>query len=427
MKLRLRVVNRACSLGNKEFTRLKAPMSNRLSIAIVVYAVMLGTFANNAVSTMYVLYEKQFRLTSLTITMVFATYAIATLVALLLFGRLSDDVGRKPLMIVGTCFVIASTTIFLFAKGTIDLYFGRAVMGLATGTVTSAGSAALVELQPEHDSQRASLYTTLGFLSGAALGPLIFGGVEQYLAHPLTTPFLVELGIEFLGLIGLLFLKEPASSRRDVTLWRPRRPVVPIEIRPRFVIAGLVVAIGWMVGGIYGSLSGSLDRQLLHVSNHGEVGVILFVFAFVGGLSQMMFRTKPPQLTMVVGVIAQVIGVISVECALFSASAALFLVATVITGIGNGLCFIGSLALVQEISPPGMKAELVAAYNVVAYFALSLPIVGVGIMANTVGLKSATLVFTVALIALAATTLIGIRRTLDHRLGSTSLRESTIV
>lgn len=402
-------------------------MSNRLSIAIVVYVVMLGTFANNAVSTTYVLYERRFGLTSLTITMIFATYAIATLTALMTFGRLSDDIGRKPLMVAGTCLVIASTVIFLLAKGTIDLYLGRAVMGLATGTVTSAGSAALVELQVDHDSQRASLLTTLGFLGGAALGPLIFGGVEQYFAHPMTAPFLVELGIEVLGLIGLMFLKEPALNHPRALVWRLRRPGVPIEIRSRFVIAGLVVAIGWMVGGIYASLSGTLDRQLLHVSNLAEVGVILFVFASVGGLSQIVFRTRPPRTTMLVGVIAQVVGVVCVECALFSVSAELFLIATVITGVGNGLCFIGSLALVQEISPPAMRAELVAAYNVVAYFALSLPIVGVGFMADVMGLKSATLVFTVALVALAMATLAGMRRTLGHREESRSLRESTIV
>ncbi len=401
-------------------------MSNRLSTAIVIYVVMLGSFANNAVSTTYVLYQKRFGLTSLTITMIFATYAIATLVALMMFGRLSDDIGRKPLMIAGTCLVIASTVIFLFAGGTTELFLGRAFMGLATGTVTSAGSAALVELQPNHDSQRASLFTTLGFLSGAALGPLIFGAVEQYVAHPMTTPFLVELGIELLGLIGLLTLKEPALNRSKTMAWRPRRPVVPFEIRSRFVIAGLVVAIGWMVGGIYASLSGSLDRQLLHVSSLGQVGIILFVFAFVGGLSQMMFRTKPPRTTMVVGIFAQVVGVICVESALFSASAVLFLIATVITGVGNGLCFIGSLALVQEIAPPGMKAELVAAYNLVAYFALSLPIVGVGFLADTVGLKLATLAFTVALIVLAAATLTVMPRTLGQRKGPGSLRESTI-
>lgn len=401
-------------------------MSNRLSIAVVAYVVMLGTFANNAVSTTYVLYERRFGLTSLSITTIFATYAVSTLLSLLLFGRLSDDIGRKPLMIVGTFFVISGTLIFLFAGGILDLYVGRALTGIATGTVTAAGSAALVELEPNHDSQRASLYTALGFFSGAAFGPLIFGFIEQYLPHPMTTPFLLELAIEVVGLVGLVFLKEPTMNRRRAMTWPPKRPEVPAAIRMQFAIAGLVVTIGWMVGGIYGSLSGSLDRQLLNVSSYGEVGTILFVFAFIGGLSQLVFRVRPPRTTMLVGIIAQVAGVIAVEGALFAVSAPLFLVATVITGIGNGLCFIGSLALVQEIAPPAMKAELVAAYNVVAYFALSLPIVGVGFMANAVGLKSATLIFTAILIALAAVTLIVMRRTFDSRALSRSIRESPI-
>jgi MFS family permease len=99
-------------------------MSNRLRIAIVVYLLMLGTFANNALSTIYVIYEKRFGFSSLSVTAIFATYALAVLVALLLVGRLSDDVGRKPLLVVGALMLILSSVIFLLATGTAMLLVG---------------------------------------------------------------------------------------------------------------------------------------------------------------------------------------------------------------------------------------------------------------------------------------------------------------
>jgi MFS family permease len=113
---------------------------------------------------------------------------------------------------------------------------------------------------------------------------------------------------------------------------------------------------------------------------------------------------------MIVGVIASVVGISVVEAALLGASAPLFLLGTIVTGVGNGLCFIGSLSLVNEIAVPSKRAELVAAYNVVAYFALSLPVVGVGLMANLFGLKTATVLFAAVLIAVSALTLASLIR-----------------
>jgi MFS family permease len=385
-------------------------MSTRLRIVVVVALLMIGTFANNALSTIYVVYEKRFDFSSLSVTAIFATYAVAVLVALLVVGRLSDDIGRKPLMIAGALMLIVSSVIFVLASGTAMLFVGRAIVGLASGTVMPAATAALVELEPDHDRRRASLLSTVGFLGGAALGPLIFGVMAQYLPRPTVTPFYVEIGLQVLALVGVLVLKEPATHALKAMTWRVQRPSVPKEIRARFALAGVVVTIGWIVGGIYGSLGGSLDLELLHVRSHAVAGLMLFTFAFIGGASQYLFRSRSSRQAMVIGVISTIVGIICVEASLFAVSAPLFLVATVLVGVGNGMCFIGSLVLVNEIAPLEHRAETLAAYNVVAYFALSLPVVGVGVLANVFGLKSATVTFAVVLVVLAAATLVTLAR-----------------
>ena len=385
-------------------------MRSRLPVVIVVYSLMTATFANNALSTIYVIYETRFGFSSLSVTAIFATYAVAVLVALLSVGRLSDDIGRKPLLVAGSILLIASTVLFLVASGTVYLFIGRAVMGLSTGTLTAAGAAALVDLEPNHDRQRASLQTTLGFLTGAAFGPLLFGVVAQYLPKPTITPFVIEIVLQIIGFVGVLVLREPATHQLTAMTWRLQRPSVPLPIRRQFVLAGFVVTIGWMMGGIYGSLSGSLDRQLLHVQSHAIAGVVLFVFAFIGGSAQFVFRMRSSRTTMIVGVASSVVGIVIVEGALIAASAPLFLIGTVVAGVGNGLCFIGSLSLVNEIAIAAMRAELVAAYNVVAYFALSLPVVGVGVLANLFGLKTATLLFAGVIVVISSITTVALIR-----------------
>jgi hypothetical protein len=69
-----------------------------------------------------------------------------------------------------------------------------------------------------------------------------------------------------------------------------------------------------------------------------------------------------------------------------------------------------SLALINEVAPRLQRAEIVSAYNLVAYFAISLPVVGVGLLTNVVGLKESTLVFVLAIGSLAITTLVVVVR-----------------
>lgn len=388
-------------------------LPRRARVLLVVISMSSGTFANNALSPMYVIYEQRFGLTALDLTAIFATYAVAVLVALLLVGRLSDDVGRKPLLLAGMVLLVASSVVFLLTSAPALLYLGRAVLGLSTGTLTSAGTAALVDLEPNHDRRRAALITTLGFLGGAALGPLSFGAVAQWAPAPLRTPFLAELVFQVVTLGLLVKLPEPATHELVGFRFAVQRPSVPAAIRRPFLLAGAVVTTGWMVGGIYGSLSGSLDRQLLHVQSHALAGFVLFVFATVGGASQFLSRRFPARAVMVGGILAVAAGVTLVELAVVMSSPALFVCSTVVCGVGNGLAFIGSLALVNEIAPRRQRAELVAAYNVVAYFALSLPVIGVGLLADRLGLAHATLVFAAIIVALSAATLVALQRIRD--------------
>jgi len=57
---------------------------------------------------MYALYSERMHFSVLTTTVVFATYAGGVLAALLVFGRWSDTVGRRPMLFLATAFAIGS-------------------------------------------------------------------------------------------------------------------------------------------------------------------------------------------------------------------------------------------------------------------------------------------------------------------------------
>lgn len=79
-----------------------------------------------------------------------------------------------------------------------------------------------------------------------------------------------------------------------------------------------------------------------------------------------------------------------------------------VAGVGQGISFSRGLAAVAEQTPPDRRAEVSSTYFVVAYMAISLPVIGEGLAAEAWGLRTAGIVFALAVAALAAVCLAAI-------------------
>src|SRR3954449_13127565 len=115
---------------------------------------------------LYAIYEREFAFSSAVLTLVFATYALVLAPSLLVFGQLSDRLGRRRVMACGFATATAALVLFALANGLPWLFAARAVQGLAVGMISGAAAAALVELDraPEHD--RAALFSALAQAGG---------------------------------------------------------------------------------------------------------------------------------------------------------------------------------------------------------------------------------------------------------------------
>src|SRR5262249_61408958 len=87
----------------------------------------------------------------LTLTLISATYAFGVLASLLLAGGVSDDVGRRPVLLAALGALMASSLLFMLADSAAWLFVARGLQGLATGAAVSAASAALLGLHPRRD------------------------------------------------------------------------------------------------------------------------------------------------------------------------------------------------------------------------------------------------------------------------------------
>src|SRR3954454_13585962 len=153
--------------------RTRRTLSPRLAYAHVAAVIGLALFASSTPSPLYGTYRALWGFSPVVLTLVYATYAIGVLAALLLAGRVSDDVGRRPVLLVSLAALIGASVLFALADSVVWLFFARAVQGLATGLALGAASAALLDLHPRRDPAGVGLANGVVSAGGLGLGGLV--------------------------------------------------------------------------------------------------------------------------------------------------------------------------------------------------------------------------------------------------------------
>jgi MFS family permease len=365
----------------------------RLAFGMLAYAfaaIMVGT---TLPTPMYALYGEQMHFAVLTTTVIYATYAGGVLFALLAFGRWSDAIGRRPVLLAGVVFAVASAAVFLVAHSVPMLLVGRVLSGLSAGIFTGTATAAVIEAAPESWRTRAAAVATVANIGGLGTGPLLAGLLVEYAPGPLHLSFIVHIVLALLA--GAAVLIVPETSQRTGSIG-VQRLSVPAEVRTVFVIAALAAFAGFAVTGLFTAVAPSFLSQVVGITNHAVAGLIACSIFAASAVAQVAARTMNPQRAVAIGCAILVAGMVILAVALHFSSLAGLIAAAVVSGIGQGISFSRGLAAVAERTPPGRRAEVSSTYFVVAYVAISLPVVGEGLAARRLGLQTAGVTFAIA-------------------------------
>lgn len=367
--------------------------------------------ASGVPSPLYRVYQGEFGFSSGVLTTVFAIYAFALLVSLLVVGGLSDHVGRRPVIAVACALEAAAMVLFLAADGVGWLLAARVVQGLATGALTSTLGALLLDLQRAERPLGPFINSAAPGI-GLSVGAVGAGLLVQFVPSPTEWAFGVLTAVFVLAVPGVLLL--PESSPRVPGGLRSLRPRVEIPLLHRrpFLVALPVVVAAWAIGGLYASLGPSLVADVFGVGNHVVGSLIILALNGTAVLGSFTMRSVAPEKALMAGSLTFAVGVAGTILAVTAGSLALLFVSGVVTGLGFGASFFGALALITAGVAPGHRAGLLAATFVVGYLAFSLPAIAAGLAVSGIGLARTTEIYGVVVIALAllAAASVGLRR-----------------
>ncbi len=361
---------------------------------------MLGT---TLPTPLYPLYERQYRLTPVTITVIFATYAFAVVVGLLLFGRQSDRIGRRTVLIPALGMSALSAVAFLLAHGLPALLIGRALSGLSAGIFTGAGTAAMVDFAPAQRRRAATLAAVVANIGGLALGTILAGLLAQYVALPLRTPYAVDLVLVAIAVLAVLAAPETiaATGRFRFKLQRIR---VPKRMRATFARAAVAGMGGFAVSGAFSAVAPVLLVSELHVRGPAIAGALVFLIFAASCVGQLAIDRLSKNAAFLIGGIALLAGLTALAGAIAAASSALLFLSSALSGVGQGLVIGFGLANINERIEPSRRGEVTSTYFVLLYLGLAVPVIGIGLVAMSVGLRTSGLIFcgVVAIAVLAA-------------------------
>ena len=388
-----------------------APHRRRLPGTVAFFllaSIIIGFLAGSSAPTpLYAVYAARWGFSPITITVVFGVYALAVLTALLVVGRLSDHVGRRPVLLAALAVQVVTMVVFVTAHGVPQLLVARIIQGLSTGAAAGAIGAGMLDL----NKVRGTIANAVAPITGTAAGALGSGLLVQYLPQPTHLVYLVLLGVFVLQAIGVLLMPETSSPTPGALASLRPQFAVPAAVRRPVMFAVPALVAVWAMAGLYGALGPSLVKL---VSGSGSIvlgGLSLFVLAGSGVVAVLVFQRQSARQLTLIGGVALLAGVALTLLAVDTRSTAGFFVGTAIAGIGFGGGFQGAIRSVVPLVAPHQRAGVLSVVYVVSYLAMGLPAVIAGVLLVHEGnLVSTTIQYGVAVMVLAALALLGALR-----------------
>ncbi|MDN3359612.1 MFS transporter [Actinomadura sp. DC4] len=385
-------------------TRLPAPIASLTLLASIVVSLLA---ASSAPTPLYAIYQAEWGFTPITTTVVFGVYALAVLAALLTLGRLSDHLGRRPVLLTAMAVQVVAMVIFATAAGVPELLAARVVQGLSTGAALGAIGAGMLDV----DRARGATANAVAPGMGTATGALMSGLLVRYLPAPTHLVYVALVGVFAVQAAGVLLMPETAPRRPGALATLRPEIRLPGHVRPAMRLAAPVLFAVWALAGLYGSLGPALVRVSSGSSSVVLGGLSLFVLAGTAAVSILLLRGLAARMVMLIGVTTLIAGVAVTLAAVDASSPGWFFAGTAVAGVGFGSGFQGGIRIVIPTVAAGERAGVLSLVFVVSYLGMGVPAVVAGVLVvHGGGLLVTAREYGIAVIVLAAVALPGLLR-----------------
>ena len=300
-------------------------------------------------------------------------YFVSAAAALLLLGRLSDHLGRRPVALAALGCAALSCVVLARVEGPASLLVGRMLQGLACGVASSALGAYAVDSAPARLRWLAALISGSAPMTGLTIGALACGVLIQTAPWPSQLVYVLLGGL--LIVCAVLVLLSPDTT--------PHRPGALASVVPRLhVPAGgerLLMATGaaivgtWSLGSYYQTFGPAMVVEHLDVRSPVVVAAAFASVMVLNPLGGPVVRRWSPVKAMRAGMALFMLAVLAIVATVHAGVVWPFLVASLVLGLSQGIAVTGGMRALLERTAAGDRAGLLALIYLVSYCAAAIP------------------------------------------------------
>lgn len=370
----------------------------QFSLLVLVNA-FVGGMVGIERTVLPLLAEADFGLASKTAILSFiVSFGIVKALANLFAGRLSDQIGRKRVLIAGWIVGLPVPLIIIFAPSWDWIVFANVLLGINQGLCWSTTVIMKIDLVgPQQRGLAMGLNEAAGYLAVSAAA---FGTGYLATAYGLRPqPFIIGIIIALAGLFSSIFLVRETQGHAAVEA-RTHRNGAPSTAQPSF--AHILLLTSWKdralfavsQAGMFNNLNDGMAWGLfplyfaLHGLSIGDIGILTAIYPAVWGISQLGAGAlsdrvgRKPLITL--GMIVQAIGIF-----LFILTSGFWMWAlgSTLLGLGTALVYPTLLAAIGDVAHPAWRASAVGVYRLWRDGGYAIGALLAGSLADALGLS----------------------------------------
>ena len=202
--------------------------ASRARLGVIFFTVLIDLIGFGIVLPILPTYAQRFGAHGIGYGGLIFVFSAMQFLATALLGRMSDRIGRRPILLTTMVINAAGYILFAFAPSYTWLFVARVISGLASGNI-SAAQAYVADITTPAERARGMGMIGAAFGIGFVLGPLIGGIAAHYLGH--LAPGLIAAGLSIIN-----FFSASAILRESL-------PVEHRTVRPLFDFAHMIDAL----------------------------------------------------------------------------------------------------------------------------------------------------------------------------------------
>ena len=365
----------------------------RLAFISAVVALVTSFAANAAPVPLYTTDRTEDMLTNAEISMAVVAYSVGTIASLLVLGRISNHVGRRPAAIASLGLLTIGCLLLLNVHQISTLLAGRLSMGVGAGLASSSLTAYIVDTAPARPRWLASVASSQGPMLGLAIGAIGSGALVQFGPWPRD---LIYLAVATLLLVSAaLIALSPESVPRKPGAWRSLRPQVrvPARARPLVPVAAAVFVATWATGAFYQAFVPALVEDQLHTHSPLVLGLVFAAYMASSAVGAPLGGRFSSATAQRVGMCAFLAGMIGIITAISSGMLVLFIAATVLAGASQGIAISAAVRGLLHGSTLADRAPIFSVIYLLSYSGAAFPSLVAGQLSNAISVPRIALAY----------------------------------